>query len=71
VLEPGFLNRMQIAVLSKALDRGDLLAGGQAKRRYARPGGDAVNMHSASAALGNSAAVLGARHADPFAQHPQ
>ena len=31
----------------------------------------AVDVHRARAALGDAAAVFGARHADPFAQHPQ
>src|SRR5438045_2433722 len=37
-LEPGFLYGVQIVVLGKALDRGDLLAGGRADGERAGPG---------------------------------
>src|SRR5262249_22580841 len=67
--EKSFLERMQLAVLLKALDRGDLGGGDHGSFRYARTDGSAVDQHGAGAAASFAATILGSRQAQVVPQY--
>jgi len=69
VRHPGKLHRMG-AVGRQPLN-GDDLALHVAGRKLAGPGGSAVQVDGAGAALGDAAAILGPRQAQRIAQNPQ
>jgi hypothetical protein len=70
-VEPGLLHRVQLAVLSQGLDRGDILGADGTDGHLARARGDAVDMHSAGTAQGDPATVFGARESYRVAQYPE
>src|SRR5580704_978500 len=70
-IEPGLLHRVQLAVLGERLDGGDLLAADGADGDLARARGDAIDVHSAGAALGDAATVFGAGQTDSIADDPE
>src|ERR1700757_1307504 len=57
VLDPGLLHLVQGTIIGKALDGGDLLAGGLAHADTAGARRDAIDVHGAGAALCNAAAI--------------
>src|SRR5207253_70753 len=71
MLNPRSLNGVQNALGGETFDRRDLLAFGRAHRKCTGAHGGAIDKHGARAALGDSAAILGAREAHPFANGPQ
>jgi hypothetical protein len=70
LVDPGLLNRVQLAVFGKALERGDLAFHAGA-RRDAGSHRDAVDDHRARAALAEPAAEPRTLKADVVAEHVQ
>jgi hypothetical protein len=70
VLEPGALHRMG-RIRGQALDGGDRDAVDGADRHRARPHGLAIDVHGASAALGDAATVFCPSKTDFVPQHPK
>src|ERR1700684_3496137 len=70
-VDPGLLHLVQDAVDRKALDRGDLFAGGFADGDAAGPHRDPVDMDGAGPALCNAATVFGAGEADVLPDCPK
>src|SRR6266704_2746372 len=68
--DPGALHRVR-AVLGKAFDRGDALAGDRRHGQHAGARRNAVQVHGAGAALRDAAPELGAGESERVAQHPQ
>jgi hypothetical protein len=68
LVDEGLLHRMQLAVLRKPLDGGDLLAFGGQRQRQAGEHAAAFNQHRAGAALAVIAALLAAGQAKMLAQ---
>src|SRR5215470_15953033 len=64
VLKPGFLDRMQNAVLTQTFDRGNLLPVSLADREGARADSSAIDVHGAGSALRYAATVFGAGETD-------
>src|SRR5207302_5465941 len=64
VINPGLLYLVQGAVGGEALDSDDLLGADRADRDRTGAGRDTIEMHGASAALGDAAAVFRAGQAD-------
>src|SRR5215813_6033653 len=71
VLDPGPLHLVQSAAVGKPLDRRDVLAVGGADGKRAGAHRLALNMNCTGAALGNTAAILGAGQPNLFSNDPQ
>src|SRR6202790_786764 len=71
MLDPPLLHRVQDAVNGETFDGRDLLAFRRAHRKCTGAYGNAIDMHGARTALGDSATILGPRKAHPFANDPQ
>src|SRR6185503_755540 len=71
VVEPRLLHLVERRARGQALDGGDLLARDGGDRHHAGAHRDAVDVHRARAALGDSTAVLGAGEPGLFPDRPQ
>jgi hypothetical protein len=69
--QPGLLYGLTHRLLADRFNGRDLAPGHSADRQHARTHGLAIQVHGANAALGDAAAVLGARQAHHVAQDPQ